>query len=180
MPATIRTTRRIFARNGPAEDPRDAQKRRDQEAVDALIARLDAEQRERTACIRRPPGPPVAKPAAAPAPTAEQALGIAEATPPVGPATTVLRAQRTATVSKYAAHEAQGIAALVERGIPEAAIHCVGAAEMLLTEDHMLVRFDYHARVPGEMAKRRFLVDVDMSFGRLVDAQVRPLGLIVS
>lgn len=145
-------------------------------AVDALIARLDAQQRQRTAQLPRPPGPPVPAKSVAPAPTPADVLGVAEATPPSGPATTILRAQRTTTVSKYPAHESQGVGALVARGYPETGIRCVGAAEMLLTEDHMVVRFDYHVSLTCESRPQRFLVDVDMSFGKLIDANVLPMG----
>ena len=68
--------------------------------------------------------------------------------------------------------------ALRARGCPAEGIRCVGAAEMLLTDEHMIVRFDYHVRLPAEPRPQRFLVDVDMSFGRLVDANVLPLGAL--
>ena len=53
---------------------------------------------------------------------------------------------------------------------------CVDADELMLTEDHMIVRFDMHVLNPADNRRHRFLVDVDMSLGELSDYTITALG----
>lgn len=90
--------------------------------------------------------------------------------------TRILRRQRAETLTKYPEHEKVSLKILRQNGLPAVSEDCVGADELLLTEDHMVVRFDYHTFNPADNCKHRYLIDIDMSYGQLVDHTITHLG----
>lgn len=96
--------------------------------------------------------------------------------PDVSHGTTVLRRQRDETLTKYPMHEKAALQVLREQGLPAQSADIVGADEMLLTEDHMIVRFDVHPFNPYDSSRHRYLVDVDMSYGQMTDHTISHLG----